>query len=89
MTIPEQGIERREQDAAITPWTAPVEARSEVEIRRSDPAEYRLFAVPVQMAPDDEALFRSLRRRLLVADAGNGEWKLRVPLMQRWLRERG
>lgn len=41
-----------------------------------------------QPPPDDEAIHRSLRRRLLVVD-DNGLWRLRVPLMQRWLRERG
>ncbi|MGR9107377.1 MAG: hypothetical protein ACU843_10665 [Gammaproteobacteria bacterium] len=39
--------------------------------------------------PDDEAVYQSLRRRWLVIDAGPGEWRLRVPLLQRWLRERG
>ena len=42
----------------------------------------------VQAPPENEALYRSLRRRLLVVDEG-GLWRLRVPLMQRWLRERG
>ncbi|HEX2219435.1 MAG TPA: hypothetical protein VHG35_11580 [Gemmatimonadales bacterium] len=41
-----------------------------------------------QPPPPNEAVHRSLRRRLLVAEA-NGEWRLRVPLMQRWLRQRG
>jgi hypothetical protein len=41
-----------------------------------------------QPPPDDEALQRSLRRRLLVVEE-NGDWHLRVPLMVRWLRERG
>lgn len=41
-----------------------------------------------QMPPHDEAIYRSLRRRELVAE-GNGYWRLRVPLMARWLRERG
>ncbi len=39
--------------------------------------------------PEDEAVYQSLRRRWLVVDAGNGEWQLRVPLLLRWLRERG
>ena len=39
--------------------------------------------------PEDEAVFLSLRRRWLVVEAGPGEWRLRVPLLQRWLRERG
>ena len=42
----------------------------------------------VQPPPDDEAVYQALRRRLLVAEEG-GQWRLRVPLMQRWLRERG
>jgi len=41
-----------------------------------------------QPPPEDEAVYRSLRRRLLV-EVENGEWRLRVPLMARWLRERG
>lgn len=46
----------------------------------------RRDALPI---PDDEAVYRSLRRRWLVVEAGAGEWRLRVPLLQRWLRERG
>ncbi len=42
----------------------------------------------MQPPPDDEAVYQALRRRLLVAEEG-GQWRLRVPLMQRWLRERG
>jgi hypothetical protein len=42
----------------------------------------------VQALPDDEAVLRTLRRRLLVVEDG-GRLRLRVPLMQRWLRERG
>jgi len=42
----------------------------------------------LQPPPNDEAVFQSLRRRLLVIE-DNGEWRLRVPLMGRWLRERG
>ncbi len=41
-----------------------------------------------QAAPGDEDVARSLRRRQLVVEEG-GEWRLRVPLMGRWLRERG
>jgi hypothetical protein len=44
--------------------------------------------VDSQPPPDEETLYRSIRRRLLVAES-NGEWSLRVPLMQQWLRERG
>lgn len=40
-----------------------------------------------QPPPDDEAIYTSLRRRLLVEEAGD-QWRLRVPLMQRWLRQR-
>lgn len=41
-----------------------------------------------QPLPDDEAIVQSLRRRLLVEEEG-GQWRLRVPLMSRWLRNRG
>ena len=41
-----------------------------------------------QAAPADEAVFQSLRHRQLVFEDG-GLWRLRVPLMQRWLRARG
>ena len=41
-----------------------------------------------QPPPGDEAGYRSLRRRLLVEEDA-GRWRLRVPLMARWLRERG
>jgi hypothetical protein len=41
-----------------------------------------------QPAPADEAVYQALRRRLLVTP-DNDHWRLRVPLMQRWLRERG
>ncbi len=46
----------------------------------------RLDALPI---PEDEAVFLSLRRRWLVVNAGPGECRLRVPLLLRWLRERG
>jgi hypothetical protein len=42
----------------------------------------------VQPPPDNERIYQALRRRLLVAEE-NGEWRLRVPLMQRWLHQRG
>lgn len=42
----------------------------------------------VQPPPADEAVFRSLRRRLLIVPDKDG-WRMRVPLMQRWLRDRG
>jgi hypothetical protein len=42
----------------------------------------------LQPPPDDDNVYRSLRRRLMVTEE-NGQWRLRVPLMQRWLRERG
>ena len=41
-----------------------------------------------QPPPEDEAVYQALRRRLLVTEEQN-QWRLRVPLMQRWLRERG
>jgi hypothetical protein len=41
-------------------------------------------ALPI---PEEEAVFLSVRRRWLVVDAG--QWRLRVPLLLRWLREWG
>jgi hypothetical protein len=41
-----------------------------------------------QPPPQDEAIFQSLRHRQLVTEEG-GMWRLRVPLMHHWLRERG
>ena len=41
-----------------------------------------------QPPPNDEAIARSLRRRLLVTEE-TGQWLLSVPLMARWLRQRG
>jgi hypothetical protein len=41
-----------------------------------------------QPSPGDEAIFQSLRRRQIVIE-DRGAWRLRVPLMQRWLRQRG
>lgn len=43
--------------------------------------------VEEQDVPEDEAVARSLRRRRLVEEDG-GRFRLRVPLMARWLRER-
>jgi hypothetical protein len=48
----------------------------------------RFRRVDVQPPPNDEAVYQSLRRRLLVAE-DDGQWRLRVPLMQRWLHVRG
>lgn len=42
-----------------------------------------------QAPPPDEAVHQALRRRQLVSETADGQWRLRVPLMQRWLRERG
>jgi len=41
-----------------------------------------------QPPPADGAVRRALRRRLLVEETDNG-WRLRIPLMQRWLRRCG
>jgi hypothetical protein len=41
-----------------------------------------------QPPPEDEAVFQSLRHREIMAEDG-GEWRLKVPLMQQWLRARG
>ena len=44
--------------------------------------------VEMQPPPEDEVLRRSLQHRRLVGEE-EGSWRLRVPLMQRWIRERG
>ena len=41
-----------------------------------------------QSPPDEEQVRQALQRRLLMTQE-NGEWRLRVPLMERWLRQRG
>jgi hypothetical protein len=45
-------------------------------------------ASEAQSAPDEEAVRRSLRRRMLIAESEDG-WRMRVPLMRRWLIARG
>ena len=40
----------------------------------------------LQPPPEDAAIRTSLKRRLLVEEE-NGEWCLRVPLMERWLKK--
>jgi hypothetical protein len=56
------------------------------------PGEWEYLAAfrkrEMQPPPANEAIYTSLRRRLLVEEE-NGEWHLRVPLMARWLKERG
>lgn len=42
-----------------------------------------------QPPPPDAEVRRSLTRRQLCVEAANGEWRLRVPLMARWLRREG
>jgi hypothetical protein len=41
-----------------------------------------------QAPPEDDGVRRSLRHRQIVREE-NGMWRLRVPLMARWLRLRG
>jgi hypothetical protein len=41
-----------------------------------------------QSPPEEEAILQSLRHHQIVLEQG-GTWRLRVPLMQRWLRQRG
>lgn len=41
-----------------------------------------------QPPPGDENVAASIRRRLLI-EGDNGQWRLRVPLMARWLRVKG
>jgi len=42
----------------------------------------------IQALPEDEAILQSLRHRQIIADEDGG-WRLKVPLMQRWLETRG
>jgi hypothetical protein len=42
-----------------------------------------------QPVPQEDLVYQSLRRRLLVTEGENLFWRLRVPIMQRWLRQRG
>jgi len=44
--------------------------------------------IDTQSAPDDDRILIDLRRRMLVEEE-NGYWRLRVPLMARWLKLRG
>ena len=46
-------------------------------------------ASAIQPPPTDPAVFKSLRRRLLVEEDADDAWRLRLPLMARWLRVRG
>ncbi len=48
----------------------------------------RFRTLETQPPPSDEAVYRSVRRRLLVTE-DEGSFRMRVPLMQRWLRRRG
>ena len=41
-----------------------------------------------QPPPENDAVYQSLRNRQIITEE-NGYWRLRVPLMARWLRERG
>ncbi len=57
------------------------------------PGEWEYLAAfksnDAQPPPADELLARSLQRRLQVEQTADGQWRLRVPLLQRWLRTRG
>ena len=41
-----------------------------------------------QLPPDDDVLRMTLKLHLLIKETQHNEWALRVPLMQRWLRDR-
>lgn len=67
---------------------------AELMLYRSEehPAAWRYLsgfrAKDVQPVPEDDACRLTLKRHLLVKETTGGQWALRVPLMQRWLRER-
>jgi hypothetical protein len=81
---------RRVRERAVVRGDTVIRQLVEKECRLPGEWEYlaRFRRVESQPPPDDEAVYRSLRRRLLVEEV-NGEWRLRVPLMAQWLRERG
>jgi hypothetical protein len=60
--------------------------------QESDPEEWQYLSGfrerEAQTAPEDVAVRRSLLRREVAIDDG-AAWRLRVPLMGRWLRRRG
>jgi hypothetical protein len=57
----------------------------EGECRTPAERQYLLgFLTETQLAPPDEQVRRSLRRRFLIVEEGE-RWRLRVPLMRRWL----
>ena len=65
--------------------------RQLVERECATPAEWEYLLAfrtsEMQPPPADEQIRRALRRRLLVVEE-NGLWRLRVPLMRRWLVDR-
>jgi hypothetical protein len=81
---------RRVREKAIVRGDTVLRQLVEKECRLSGEWEYlsRFRRVESQPPPEDESVYRSLRRRLLVEEA-EGDWRLRVPLMSQWLRERG
>ncbi len=46
----------------------------------------RFRSCDTQPPPDDDEIAESIRRRLLIAEE-SGAWRLRVPVMERWLRK--
>ena len=63
-----------------------VHAESQSEAERAYIAGFR--TKDSQSPPEDEPTLRSLRHREIIAEEG-GVWRLKVPLMQQWLRTRG
>jgi hypothetical protein len=43
----------------------------------------------IQPPPKDDTIYQKLRHRQIIAQTANGDWYLRVPLMQHWLQKRG
>ena len=80
------GILEEAIDDAVGRGTVVLSELIKGECRTPDEWNYLLGfrTTETQLAPLDEQVRRSLRRRLLVLEEGE-RWRLRVPLMRRWL----
>lgn len=88
-----QHVDRNLMDAALNKAVISGDTvfRQLMEMECSVPEEWEYLSAfrscDLQPPPRDERIRRSLRHRLLISEESRG-WRLRVPLMVRWLRER-
>ncbi|MEQ1529067.1 MAG: AAA family ATPase, partial [Methylococcales bacterium] len=87
------GIEKIHTEAGGWPHLVQLLAETAVDLS-NDHEQAKLDSALLEKAivkatTSGDAVYSALRRRLLVSETETGEWRLRVPLMQRWLRERG